>query len=77
MPLKKTTLRCAVFYPKYLQEKLDKASLGGLINLIGTATLGTKEAQSKDVLGKVYEYFLGEFALAEGKKADSSIHLPA
>lgn len=52
----------------YAQEKLDKTSLGGLINLIGTATLGTKEAQSKDLLGKVYEYFLGEFALAEGKK---------
>ena len=52
----------------FAQEKLDKASLGGLINLISTAVLGTKEAQSKDILGKVYEYFLGEFALAEGKK---------
>jgi type I restriction enzyme M protein len=52
----------------YAQEKLDKASIGGLINQISTATLGTKEAQSKDILGKVYEYFLGEFALAEGKK---------
>jgi len=52
----------------YAQEKLDKASLGGLINMFSTATLGTKEAQSKDVLGRVYEYFLGEFALAEGKK---------
>ena len=52
----------------YAQEKLDKTSLGGLINLVGTATLGTKEAQSKDLLGKVFEYFLGEFALAEGKK---------
>ncbi len=52
----------------YAQEKLDKATVGGLINLIGTAVLGTKEAQSKDILGKVYEYFLGEFALAEGKK---------
>lgn len=52
----------------YAQEKLDKATVGGLINLIGTSVLGTKEAQSKDVLGKVYEYFLGEFALAEGKK---------
>ncbi len=52
----------------YAQEKLDKGSLGGLIDLIGTATLGTKEAQSKDILGRVYEYFLGEFALAEGKK---------
>jgi len=52
----------------YAQEKLDKQGLGGLIDLIGSAALGTKEAQSKDVLGKVYEYFLGEFALAEGKK---------
>lgn len=52
----------------YAQEKLDKASLGSLIDLISTATLGTKEAQGKDVLGRVFEYFLGEFALAEGKK---------
>lgn len=52
----------------FAQEKLDKASLGGLVNLIGSATLGTKEAQSKDILGQVFEYFLGEFALAEGKK---------
>ena len=35
----------------YAQEKLDKATVGGLINLISTAVLGTKEAQSKDVLG--------------------------
>ena len=52
----------------FAQEKLDKATIGGLINTIGTAVLGTKEAQSKDVLGRVYEYFLGEFALAEGRK---------
>lgn len=52
----------------FAQEKLDKQSWGGLIDLVGSATLGTKEAQSKDVLCKVYEYFLGEFALAEGKK---------
>ena len=52
----------------YSQERLDKTNLGGLIDKIGSATLGTKEAQSKDVLGRVYEYFLGEFALAEGKK---------
>ena len=39
-----------------------------MIIIVGSATLGTKEAQSKDLLGKVYEYFLGEFALAEGKK---------
>ena len=52
----------------FAQEKLDKTSLGGLVNLIGSATLGTKEAQSKDLLGQVFEYFLGEFALSEGKK---------
>ena len=52
----------------FAQEKLDKATIGRLINTIGTAVLGTKEAQSKDVLGRVYEYFLGEFALAEGRK---------
>jgi type I restriction enzyme M protein len=52
----------------FAQEKLDKASLGGLVDLVSTATLGTKQAQSKDLLGRVFEYFLGEFALAEGKK---------
>lgn len=52
----------------YSQERLDKTNLGGLIDKIGNATIGTKEAQGKDVLGRVYEYFLGEFALAEGKK---------
>ncbi len=52
----------------YAQEKLDKQSLGSLVDLFSTATLGTKEAQSKDILGKVFEYFLGQFALAEGKK---------
>lgn len=36
----------------YAQEKLDKASLGGLIDMISTASLGTKEAQSKDILAK-------------------------
>lgn len=52
----------------YGQQKLDQASLGGLIDLIGSITLGDAEAQSQDVLGRVYEYFLGQFALAEGKK---------
>ena len=52
----------------FAQEKLDKQSLGGLIDMIGSVAIGTMEARSKDVLGKVYEYFLGEFALAEGKK---------
>lgn len=52
----------------YARPNLDKASLGGLIDLIGTVALGTARAQSQDVLGRVYEYFLGQFALAEGRK---------
>lgn len=52
----------------FARQNLDRASLGGLIDLIGTIALGSEEAQSKDVLGQVYEYFLGQFALAEGKK---------
>ncbi|GAB6269738.1 MAG: class I SAM-dependent DNA methyltransferase [Smithella sp.] len=52
----------------YARQNLDRASLGGLIDLVGTIALGTAEAKSKDVLGQVYEYFLGQFALAEGKK---------
>jgi type I restriction enzyme M protein len=39
-----------------------------LVDLIGTIGLGSKEQQSKDILGRVYEYFLSEFALAEGKE---------
>lgn len=42
--------------------------MGELIDLIGTIGLGDKENKSKDILGRVYEYFLGQFADAEGKK---------
>ena len=52
----------------YARQNLDRASLGGLVDLIGTIVLGTEQAQTRDVLGQVYEYFLGQFALAEGKK---------
>lgn len=52
----------------FARPNLDKASLGGLIDLIGNIALGNEEAKSKDLLGRVYEYFLGEFANAEGKK---------
>ncbi len=52
----------------YAREALDKQSLGGVIDLIGSIGLGDKESKSKDILGRVYEYFLGEFASAEGKK---------
>jgi type I restriction enzyme M protein len=52
----------------YARPNLDKASLGGLIDLIGNIALGDEAAKSKDILGRVYEYFLGEFAALEGKK---------
>ncbi len=51
----------------YGKENLDKARLGELIDLVGTIGLGDKESKSKDILGRVYEYFLGQFADAEGK----------
>jgi type I restriction enzyme M protein len=52
----------------YGNEGLDKKSLGGIIDLIGSIGLGDKVSRTKDILGGVYEYFLGEFAAAEGKK---------
>jgi type I restriction enzyme M protein len=52
----------------YGREALDKQRLGELIDLVGTIGLGDRESRSKDVLGRVYEYFLGQFADAEGKK---------
>ncbi len=52
----------------YAREALDKTRLGELIDLIGTVGLGDKESKSKDLLGRVYEYFLGQFSDAEGKK---------
>jgi len=52
----------------YARPTLDKQRLGELIDLIGTIGLGDKESRSKDILGRVYEYFLGMFASAEGKK---------
>jgi type I restriction enzyme M protein len=52
----------------YARQNLDPTSLGELIDLVGNIALGDAKARSADVLGHVFEYFLGEFALAEGKK---------
>lgn len=52
----------------FARENLDPASLGGLMDLIGNISLKDTSKRSADVLGHVFEYFLGEFALAEGKK---------
>ncbi len=52
----------------YARPALDKTRLGQLIDLITNIRVGDAEARASDVLGRVYEYFLGQFADAEGKK---------
>jgi type I restriction enzyme M protein len=53
---------------EYARPALDKQRLGQLIDLVSNIKVGDAEARSKDVLGRVYEYFLSQFASAEGKK---------
>jgi type I restriction enzyme M protein len=52
----------------YARPALDKQRLGQLIDLVSNIAVGDAESRSKDVLGRVYEYFLKQFASAEGKK---------
>lgn len=54
-----------VLEKRYARPELDKRRLGELVDLISTIKLHSKE--EKDLLGRVYEYFLGQFASAEGK----------
>ncbi len=53
---------------EYARPALDKQRLGQLIDMITNVRVGDAEGRSKDVLGRVYEYFLSQFASAEGKK---------
>ncbi len=52
----------------YARPVLDRTRLGQLIDLVANIRVGDADARAKDVLGRVYEYFLGQFASAEGKK---------
>jgi len=52
----------------HARPALDKQRLGQLIDMISNISMGDAEARSRDVLGRVYEYFLSRFASAEGKK---------
>lgn len=52
----------------YARPALNKVMLGELIDLISGITLNENGQKSTDVLGRVYEYFLGQFAGAEGKR---------
>ncbi len=57
-----------VLNKSYAALKIDQAKLNELINLIATIPFDHASLNSKDILGHVYEYMLGQFALAEGKK---------
>ena len=52
----------------YARPALDKQRLGQLIDMVGNIAVGDESARANDVLGRVYEYFLGQFAGTEGKK---------
>ncbi|MGH8402812.1 MAG: N-6 DNA methylase, partial [Gammaproteobacteria bacterium] len=52
----------------YARPGLDKQRLGQIINLVSDIALGAPADRAKDTLGRVYEYFLSQFASAEGKK---------
>ncbi|MCL4745712.1 MAG: type I restriction-modification system subunit M [Burkholderiaceae bacterium] len=52
----------------YARPALDKVRLGQLIDMISNIKVGDEASRAKDVLGRVYEYFLSQFASAEGKK---------
>ncbi|MGK9451377.1 type I restriction-modification system subunit M [Acidithiobacillus caldus] len=52
----------------YARPALNKVMLGELIDLISGIALGEAGDKSRDILGRVYEYFLGQFAGAEGKR---------
>lgn len=52
----------------YGRATLDKQRLGGLVDLISGINFVDEESRKQDVLGRVYEYFLSQFASAEGKK---------
>jgi type I restriction enzyme M protein len=52
----------------YGRAELDQRRLGELVDLVSNIRVGDKESRAHDLLGRVYEYFLGQFASAEGRK---------
>src|SRR5882724_10351753 len=53
---------------EYARAAHDKNRIGERMDLMGANGMGDKASRSKDILGRVYEYFLSQFASAEGKK---------
>ena len=54
---------------RYARAQLPDGKLGELVDLISTIGFGDNPSTARDILGQVYEYFLGMFASSEGKKA--------
>jgi len=52
---------------RYARPDLDKQRLGEIVDIFSSLGLGDQASKSKDILGRVYEYFIGRFASAEGK----------
>ena len=52
----------------FARPVLDQQRLGRIVNLVSNIKVGDADARARDVLGRVYEYFLAKFASAEGKK---------
>lgn len=65
---KENTSLKGILPKEYARPDLDKTKLGELVDLIGSIGFMDKNARSKDLLGRVYEYFLSMFASAEGKR---------
>ena len=53
---------------RFARAQLPDGKLGELVDLVSTIGFGSSAAEARDVLGQVYEYFLGMFASAEGKR---------
>jgi len=69
MPSRNKTRSSKAFSLKSSPDRiLPPVSLGELIDLVGNIVMGDAKSRSADVLGHVFEYFLGEFALAEGNQ---------
>ena len=65
---KENSLLKGILPKVYAKGNLDPLSLGGLIDLFSNVAFDETKEKSSDILGHVFEYFLGQFALAEGKK---------
>lgn len=62
---------------RYAEAKLQSSDLGAVVDLVGSISFGQGRHQASDVLGQVYEFFLGNFASAEGKNGGQFYTTPS